>query len=170
VSQGLSVSELARRSDVSQSFLSQVESGDSDISVGRLLRLAHALSVDVADLLGRAAIARGSVVRKHERVELPTPSDGLRLELLAPSLDHSRTNALGSLRAGATVEPSQSTRGSETFVYLLKGRAQIELRTGTTIDLRPGDSVTYPSEDFARMTNPGGQDSLFIWVETPLRA
>ncbi len=50
-SRGLSVSELARRSELSQSFLSQVEIGNTDISVGRLVRVAEALDVALADLV-----------------------------------------------------------------------------------------------------------------------
>ena len=49
--QGLTVTEVARRSGLSQSFLSQVEAGQSDISVGRLIRVAQVLDVHVTDLL-----------------------------------------------------------------------------------------------------------------------
>jgi transcriptional regulator with XRE-family HTH domain len=51
VSRGLSVTELARRSEVSQSFLSHVEIGRTDISVSRLVRLAQALDASLDDLV-----------------------------------------------------------------------------------------------------------------------
>ena len=166
---GLSISELARRSELSQSFLSQLEAGESDISVGRLLRLAHALDIDAAELLGQPARRPEQLVRARERVELPTPSEGLRLELLAPSLDRTRTNALATLEARSSVEPVYSTTGSETFVFLIKGRARVELRGGRALDLAAGDSVSYPSEDFERMTNAGSTRTVLIWVQATPR-
>jgi transcriptional regulator with XRE-family HTH domain len=170
LARGLSVSELARRSDLSQSFLSQVEGGESDISVGRLLRVTHALGIDVTDLLRRPGIAPERVVRADERVELPTPSDGLRLELLAPSLDHTRTNAMAVLEPGATVEPVYSTPGSETFVLVTSGRAEVDLRGGRRVVVRAGDSITYPAEDFVRMRNPGSKPLILVWVQASVRS
>jgi transcriptional regulator with XRE-family HTH domain len=169
-SRGLSISELARRSDVSQSFLSQVESDQSDISVGRLVRLAQALDLDVVDLLGRPRPSIERLVRAGEQAELPTPSEGLRVHLLAPSLDHSRTNAVGRLEPGAVAEPAHATHGNETFVYLLEGSAQIELSGERTVLLKRGDSISYRSEEFERMVNPGRGANLFVWVQASSRA
>jgi transcriptional regulator with XRE-family HTH domain len=166
---GLSVSELARRSEVSQSFLSQVEGGQSDISVGRLVRVAQALDVDVTELLGRRTGVAERVVRADQQTELPTPSEGLRLHLLAPSLDHSRTNAVGTMDPGSVAEPAYSTHGSESFVYILEGAARIELKGGRTITLEAGDSASYRSEEFERMVNPGRRRSLFVWIQASSR-
>ncbi len=167
---GLSVSELARRSGVSQSFLSQFESGQTDISVGRLVRLAQSLDVDVGDLLDQRSRSGERVVRVSEQAELPTPSSGLRLHLLAPSLDHSRTNVVGTLDGGSVAEPAFSNPGSESLVYVLKGVARIELSGGREVVLRAGDSISYRSDDFERMANPRSRPCLFVWVQAISRA
>lgn len=49
---GLSLEDLARASGVSASFLSAVEREASDISVGRLAKVARAFGLDVPTLLG----------------------------------------------------------------------------------------------------------------------
>ena len=49
--QGLTLQELAERSDLSARFLVQVESGEGNISVRKLVRLAHALGTTPAELL-----------------------------------------------------------------------------------------------------------------------
>jgi transcriptional regulator with XRE-family HTH domain len=167
---GLSVSELARRSGISQSFLSQFESGQSDISVGRLVRLAQALDVDLADLLDQRSRSEERVVRAGAQVELPTPSEGLRLYLMAASLDHSRTNAVGTLEGGGVAEPAFSNPGSESLVYLLNGVARIELSGGREVVLRAGDSISYRSEEFVRMANPTSRQCRFVWVQASSRA
>jgi transcriptional regulator with XRE-family HTH domain len=170
VNRGLSISELARRSDVSQSFLSQFESGQTDISVGRLLRLAQALDIDAADLIARRVTPAERLVRADEQVELPTPSQGLRLHLLAASLDHTRTNAVGSLEPGSAAEPAYSSPGSESLVYVLKGVVRVELTGDRAFSLRGGDSISYRSEEFRSMANPGSRQSAFIWIQASSRA
>ena len=164
----MSVSELARRSDVSQSFLSQVESGQSDISVGRLVRLTQALDIDAAELLGQREVPTGHVVRAGEHVELPSQTKGLRLYLLAPSFDHARTNVVGTLEPGAVVGAVYN-RGSETFLYILEGTAEVGLTGGRSLTLGVRDSVSYRSEEFERMSNPGTTDCIFLWVQAATR-
>src|SRR5947207_986196 len=51
ITRGLSINELAREVDLSASFLSQVETGQSDLSVGRLVRVSQVLGVSPADIL-----------------------------------------------------------------------------------------------------------------------
>src|SRR5256885_7566012 len=53
---GLRLSDLARASGLSVSFLSQVEQGQSDIAVGRLMRIAHALQVQLTELVDLPAV------------------------------------------------------------------------------------------------------------------
>ncbi|WP_259313116.1 helix-turn-helix domain-containing protein [Capillimicrobium parvum] len=48
---GMSLDELATRSDLSPSFISAVERGKSDIALGRLARIAAVFGLDVASLL-----------------------------------------------------------------------------------------------------------------------
>jgi transcriptional regulator with XRE-family HTH domain len=161
----LSISEVARRSELAQSFLSQVELGRSDISVGRLVRVAQALGVRLTDLLDIPASSPGQVVRAAERIELPTPTDGLRIYLMAPSLDSGRTYATGTLDENAIVEPTLRSRGSESFVALVEGVVRIDLSTGAPVTLHPGDSVSYLSDDFVRMANVHSGRSVFFWVQ-----
>jgi transcriptional regulator with XRE-family HTH domain len=167
VSRGLSVSELARRSDLSQSFLSQVEIGRTDISVGRLVRLAQALDVSLADLVDHRVQSAHYVVRADERVELPTPSAGMRLYLLARSLDSGRINGWGWLEPGAAAGPIYSSPGSESFLFVLEGAAQVELSGGRGLTLNPGDSASYAAAEFDGMSNPLDQRCVFLWVQAP---
>ena len=169
ISRGLSVTELARRSDLSQSFLSQVEIGRTDISVGRLVRLAGALDVGLSDLIDHRGPASDHVVRADERVELPTRSKGMRLYLLAPSLDSGRINGLGYLEPGAVAGPIYSHPGSESFLYVLEGVAQIELSGGKEVTLSPGDSASYRADEFEGMSNPRDARLVFLWVQAGSR-
>src|SRR5918999_894106 len=88
-------------------------------------RLGRVLDVSLAELVDDTARSVDRVVRANERVELPTRSEGMRLFLLAPSLDSGRTNGLGWLEPGAVAAPFYSPPGSESFVYLLEGVVRI---------------------------------------------
>ena len=48
---GMTISALAEKAGLSQSYLSQIESGKREGRVGVLMRLARALSVDLEDLV-----------------------------------------------------------------------------------------------------------------------
>ncbi len=169
VGMGLSISELARRSDLSQSFFSQVEAGQSDISVGRLIRVAQALDVRLPDLLETEPGPAGRIVRTSERVEVPTRLKGLRIYLLSPSLDNKRTYTFGTLEVGSVAEPAFRLRGSESFVYMLEGAARIDLAGGEVVTLAAGDTISYLSDNFERMVNVHDGASSFLWLQALAR-
>ncbi len=60
---GLSLSQLARATGISSSFLSLIEQAQSDITIGRLVRLAEFYDVELADLLNGPPCAPADHVR-----------------------------------------------------------------------------------------------------------
>ena len=67
----VSVRELAESSDLSESFIRAVERGDSDISLGRLARLAHFFEYDLGSFLGfTSRLARPNFVGKEHRATI----------------------------------------------------------------------------------------------------
>src|SRR5215216_6655129 len=91
---GLRLADLAGESGLSVSFLSQVEQGQSDIAVGRLMRIAHALDVRMTELVELPVAPARPLVRANERAALPTPTRGLKIELLADSLSSGQVYAI----------------------------------------------------------------------------
>src|SRR5438270_11642180 len=92
----VTVRELAEKSDLSESFIRAVERGESDISLGRLARLARFFEYDLGSFLGftsqlsrpnfvgkesRAIINRGRGI-KYEALHLP----GIDLDLVIVDL------------------------------------------------------------------------------------
>jgi transcriptional regulator with XRE-family HTH domain len=92
----VTVRELAEKSDLSESFIRAVERGESDISLGRLARLARFFEYDLGSFLGftsqlsrpnfvgkesRAVINRGRGI-KYEALHLP----GIDLDLVVVDL------------------------------------------------------------------------------------
>jgi transcriptional regulator with XRE-family HTH domain len=86
---GISIRELARRSDLSASFISQVERGKVNVSVDSLQRIAESLSVPILYFLHKDGLHTPSsetpsdlpsqynpVVTVEERPKLSLPASG----------------------------------------------------------------------------------------------
>lgn len=164
---GLRLADLAEASGLSVSFLSQVEQGQSDIAVGRLMRIAHGLQVQLTDLVDLPTVPARRLVRAGERATLPTPTKGLKIELLAENVAGGQISAISHLAPGSTIEArGDRPPGQEYFIYMLEGRTVIEFSTGAPITLDEGDSISFTSEDFRRLTNPRDVTTHLLWISS----
>jgi transcriptional regulator with XRE-family HTH domain len=164
---GLRLSDLAGASGLSVSFLSQVEQGQSDIAVGRLMRIAHGLQVQLTDLVELPAVPARRLVRAGERATLPTPTKGLEIELLAENVAGGQISAISHLAPGSSVEAGgDRPPGQEYFIYMLEGGAVIEFSTDAPITLEEGDSISFTSEDFRRLMNPHDVTTHLLWISS----
>lgn len=162
---GLRLADVARESRLSISFISHVEQGQSEISIGRLMRIAHALGVRLPDLVDFPGAPSRPLVRADERATLPTPIDNVRMELLAESPTPGRTYALSHLAPGSMIEArGDRPPGQDYFIYMLEGTAVIALSGRDPVALEKGDSVAFTSEDFQRLTNPNDTTTRLLWV------
>lgn len=162
---GLRLSDLAHASGLSVSFLSQVEQGQSDIAVGRLMRIAHALEVRLTDLVELPEAPARPLVRAGERPILPTPTEGLTIELLADSLGNDRVHAISHLSTGCSIEArGDRPPGQEYFLCMLEGRTVLVFASGDPMTLEAGDSVSFLSEDFRELSNPGDSMARLLWI------
>jgi transcriptional regulator with XRE-family HTH domain len=164
---GLRLLDLAHETGLSVSFLSQVEQGQSDIAVGRLMRIAHALHVRLTELVDLPVQPARRLVRAEERVTLPTPTKGVKMELLADSSSEGQTYAISHLEPGSSIEARGDRAPGQTyFVYMLDGPAVIEFAGGATITLEDGDSISFTAEDFRSLTNARDTTTRLLWVSS----
>ncbi len=78
----LSIRDVAEGSGLSASFLSAVERGESDVSIGRLARIAEFFDQDLGSMLGYSTrLSRPGFVGKSDRVFM-NRGRGVRYELL----------------------------------------------------------------------------------------
>lgn len=166
---GHSLVDVAHGTGLSTSFLSLVENGRSDISTGRLYRVAHFLGVGLADLLDMDAPAGPHVVRRHERVAVDMSSEGLRMHPLA---DDRAQRAMGpvhvTLQPGCSVEDLPAIPGTEHFGFVISGRMTMTLHSGTVVTLDAGDAMYLTADDPPlRNANEGDVPMEAIWVFSP---
>ena len=85
--QGLSMDELSRKAGVSKSMLSQIERAQANPTVAVVWRLANALGVPMAELLGNTAVperAAIALVGAHATPSLRNPDGSCELRILGP--------------------------------------------------------------------------------------
>jgi transcriptional regulator with XRE-family HTH domain len=94
---GYSLRDVASRSGLSQSFLGQLERGETDIALERLARLARVFGHDVGSFLGFSARRATPVLLDDTRVIVPR-GDGIQYEVI-------RLPGLGSELVFVRLEP-----------------------------------------------------------------
>ena len=155
---GLSLRALGERTGLSASFLSQLERGVAEPSVGSLMRLAQSLDLPIAELLGaRHAGPRMAdrVIRSDARRRVDVPASTVTLELLTDAAARDLEVTVFTLPAGASgTEPAERERG-ERFLHVLDGRVQVRCE-GDDVALGPGDSLTIgPGAEYSLTAEPG---------------
>lgn len=172
VDRGYSLDTVAKGTGLSKAFLSLVETGQSDISLGRLLKVVGFYGIRVSDLLGEHGgngDTDGKVRDLHEHEHVSSATEGLDIEILA---DHRLPALLPMLMTleprGQTAEPAR--HHGEEFVYVLSGKLLMtaELEDGTvTLTLGPGDSYHFAAAQPHRYACLGESVVKALLVVTP---
>lgn len=133
-----SLTDVAAATFLSPSFLSMVENGSSDISIGRLLRLTQYYGVQVEDVLSSPDVPPQTPAHTERRV-LNSSDEGLEIEFLAEA-HHPMRPVLASFAPGSGMhDPLRDT--GDAFLYVLAGQVSIEVEGRDTYTLGKGDSV-----------------------------
>jgi transcriptional regulator with XRE-family HTH domain len=144
-SRRLSLAEVSQATEISPSFLSLVELGKSDITIGRLTRLAEFYKISFADLLGGEEARDADVVRVDERRLIHSPAEGIDVYLL--SSDTRRTMMAMLLEVEPSAELAEYGRHQgEEFVHVVEGTLVLEIEGSTPRTLEAGDSAHYSAE------------------------
>jgi transcriptional regulator with XRE-family HTH domain len=146
LARGHSLGDVAIGTGLSSSFLSMVENGRSDISTGRLRRLARFLGVDVRELL-----------------DLPTRPD-VRIVREAVA-----TPVVSELEVGAQAVAIPGDPASERLALILRGEVEIAVAAGGLHTLAAGD-VAYLRAPATEIRNAGDGPAMVLLVASAASA
>jgi len=165
LARALTLSEAAERADVSVSFLSALEKGDSGVSVATLRRVLSLYGTTLAELSSSRAQGPHQLTRAGHRKVIGGRFEGVRIEQLAegPVLMEAQ---IFEVSAGGGSQGGYSHEGEE-FVFVLDGLLEIKLGSGRPYRLARGDCLYYSSATEHRWRNPGRKTSRLFWVNTP---
>jgi transcriptional regulator with XRE-family HTH domain len=154
VSRGLSLKDVADDTGLSTSFLSMVETGRNEMTVGRLVSLAGFYKVGLDDLLHDRGFGRPVVLRQGDREILDSRDPGVRTELLGSWHYGDLTSGILRFEVGAERRSTSSYAGPE-FVLVLAGELAIEFVDGADVQLQEGDSVWFEASRRHHKVNTG---------------
>lgn len=164
---GKSLAELAEPVGRSVSFLSQLERGHTQPSIGDLKNIARELDVQLGWFFLQDDIPsdeRGRIVRAPGRRQLGTVTDGLVEELLSPDIGGSFEMFLSTFAPRSRLAQT-TVRDTEEEGYIVKGSLDMWIG-GKSFHLGPGDSFRIVREPF-RWANPGNEEAVAVWVISP---
>jgi transcriptional regulator with XRE-family HTH domain len=159
---GYSLTEVSEKAGISASFLSFVETGKNDITIGRLVKLVDLYGVSVEELLQRRV---GEEPPNRPRELVSSPAEGVRIYLLAPNTRRLMMPVITVFEPGArTVEPT--VHEGEEFVYVLEGVIAVTLDSEETI-LNPGQSLFFDARKPHEYRNAGQGEARVLGVASP---
>ncbi|MBV8629735.1 MAG: cupin domain-containing protein [Silvibacterium sp.] len=159
----MTLSQAARGTNLSVSFLSCLERGQAHASIAALQRLAVFYNTNVLSFFG-SADGNGKLVRPGQRIELSN-EPGVHLELLVRGSTAMEPH-LFRLAPGTSSGGSYHHEGEE-FIFVISGSCDVWLDEIEHYRLRPGDSLYFSSSQTHRWSNPYKQQAVLLWVNTP---
>ncbi|TML67959.1 MAG: cupin domain-containing protein [Actinobacteria bacterium] len=162
----LTLREIAERASLSESFVSQLERGQSGATIQSLQRISAALGVDVSDLFAEDTPPGPRIMRRETRHPVAWGTLG-RKALLTPKPFEALEVVAAEFEPGGSTGDVPYTHGdSEELFLVIEGSIDLELG-GETFTLGVGDSAHYRSSTPHRAFNPGPHRAEVIYVISP---
>jgi transcriptional regulator with XRE-family HTH domain len=144
---GLSLSQLGAATGISSSFLSLLEQGKSDLTIGRLMRLADFYGVDGADFLATAHPPTDPI--QHLSLETAvsmagSPEEGVAMFELSAGARWGLVPIFAVFDEGGVVR-SESGSDREVFVFVLEGTFEIAFGSNPATRVAAGEGAVYLS-------------------------
>jgi transcriptional regulator with XRE-family HTH domain len=153
--QGLSLRTLAKRTDFSPSFISQVENGMVSPSISSMERIALALGATLGEFFAAASEGEAAlIVRSTERWNMPSLWSHGRMEALSPMRGCRLEPVLMTLEPGGRTAKHPYAHFVEEFAFVVKGAPILTLGPEEH-RLKPGDAVTIRAQELRRWENRG---------------
>ena len=140
----MTLAEVARQTDLSTGFLSQVENGLTNVSLGALYRIAGALKTTAPDLLADGAEPIVSVVRHDQGAwRSSTDAEPPQLARMLTSTARRRMEVRECIvPSGFRTDPAWAHAGEE-ILFVLEGSISVELEGHGLEILHPGDTMVF---------------------------
>ena len=161
---GLSLRELAARSEVSSSMISDIERGTKSPTVVTVVRLAQALGVSAAALIDGDAgpAARIRVLRRDEGARGEHPA---RWQSLGPAAPGSRIDLVRFQIPPATVLGPSPAHAAGTVEHMHVAAGTVRVTVGDeTAELAAGDSCSCRTDAPHAIENPDPSAEALIYL------
>ncbi|PKM82021.1 MAG: XRE family transcriptional regulator [Firmicutes bacterium HGW-Firmicutes-14] len=167
----ITMTELAKRTGFSQSYLSQVERNLINPSVGALQKIAKELALPTAyffqntdEINNKQSPVR--VVKKNQRKGLVYPESQMKYQLLSPDLQGPIELLFITASPGGDTGEDEFVHIGHEYGVVLKGIMEVYVG-GEKFLLEPGDSICFDSSLPHKWRNVGDEELEAVWAVTP---
>ncbi|MGV0813181.1 XRE family transcriptional regulator [Mycolicibacterium boenickei] len=161
----MSLRQLADRAGISAGFLSQVERGQVNASVGTLRRLAQALGISLPDLFTDDEVTDVRILRKAARPAIEVSELSSKYLLSQKPLRNLEVYA-GELSPGSTAGEAYVHGDAQEILIVIAGTPTLEL-DGERYVLEAGDSAEYRTSMPHTVHNLSDTTVELIWIVSP---
>jgi transcriptional regulator with XRE-family HTH domain len=162
----LSLAEVAASTRISQSFLSHVENGKSDITISRLMRLLRLYQITMTDLLPAKDHSRPQVLMRRADQPRLHVHGGVDVYLLAPNTDRIMMPFMSAYEPRGQTLEFLSHQGEE-FAWVVEGLVGLKFADGEEVALEEGDSAYFEASRPHIYTNRGESIARVLSVVSP---
>jgi transcriptional regulator with XRE-family HTH domain len=162
----LTLREIADRAGLSESFLSQLERGQTGATVQSLQRIATSLGVEVSDLFSGDGAHHPRVIRRNARQAVAWGKLGRKTLLTPKPFEFLEVVAADFEPGGSTGDVPYVHGDSEELFLVVSGTVELEL-DGEALTLQAGDCAHYRSSTPHRVFNPGPARAEVLYVISP---
>lgn len=166
LARGLTLAEVAANAGLSTGYLSRLEGGSRQPSVGSLVVLSRVLNVNLSELLSNEPEANSAVIRKGSRESHARP-EGDYVHV-SKSLPNTCIDVVQITLAPDVPHVEMKSHPGEEWVYVLEGKVELELGAERH-ELFAGDSAHFFASLPHRMTSLDGQAQVLLNIAAPSR-
>ncbi|WP_193045529.1 helix-turn-helix domain-containing protein [Mycolicibacterium baixiangningiae] len=161
----LSLRDLAGRAKISPGFLSQLERGQVNASVGTLRRLAEELGITLPDLFGDHRAQGARILRKAERPEIHVSDLSAKYLLSQKPLMNLEVYS-AEFAPGGSAGEAYVHGDSQEVLIVVSGCLALEL-DGKLHRLDAGDSAEYRTSIPHTVHNHSDTSAELLWIVSP---
>ncbi|MEU1963626.1 cupin domain-containing protein [Nocardia sp. NPDC019304] len=161
----VSLAAVSEVTGISASFLSLLEQGRTDVSLGRLLPLLGYYGVELSDVLPGPAEPADRVVRSGARPVAFSAATGIEVFLATRDRGRTFVPLVVEFSADSTMS-DWSRHAGEEFLFVLEGRLELDLIGAAPVILDCGDSLFIGERRGHRLAALDGKPARALIVTT----
>lgn len=162
----LSIRQLAEKTNVTPSMLSQLERGLTNPSLNTLRMIANALETPLFSFFTEFVNTKDLVVRAEARKKIVFPANNWEYTLLSPDLGGALEMVLMKLPQNSQSAQEPMAHAGEEVAYVLEGDVVLYLGDNVEV-LHSGDSVKIPPGLSHKWENQTNIEATVIFAVTP---
>lgn len=161
---GLSLRDMAERTELSAAYLSQMENGKALPSLKVLQKLGDSFGKSIAYFFEADQSEEPVLLFPREEQTELTSQGGLRhIRILTPGVQLEINPVEVRLEPGNIAEAEPSTHDGWEYVYVVEGQMRLHLGE-RTVDVRKGDGIAFKCSIPHMAENTGEATAIGLWI------